>query len=72
MAFDSKPARVPSPFAVAPALLGWRRDPKLQARLAEFAKEPKLRNLTAAVVDLSSATQAPNLPAAGRLWRISG
>jgi hypothetical protein len=64
MAFDSKPARVPPPFAVAPAMLGWVRDRKLQLRLDEFAKEPKLRNLTAAVVDLSGAVQAPKLPAA--------
>src|SRR4029453_12593554 len=64
MAFDSKPARVPPPFAVAPAMLGWVRDRKLQLRLDEFAKEPKLRNLTAAGVDLSGAVQAPKLPAA--------
>jgi hypothetical protein len=64
MAFDSKPARVPPPFAVAPAMLGWVRDRKLQVRLDEFGKARELRGLTAAVVDLSSAIKAPKLPAA--------
>ena len=64
MAFDSKPARVPPPFAVAPALLGWVRDRKLQVRLDEFGKQQDLRGLTAAVVDLSSAIKAPKMPAA--------
>src|SRR5262245_43724048 len=64
MAFDSKPARVPPPFAVAPALLGWVRDRKMQVRMAEFGKQQDLRGLTAAVVDLSSAIKAPKMPAA--------
>jgi len=64
MAFDSKPARVPPPFAVASAPLGWVRDPKLRVRMDEFGKDRDLRGLTAAVVDLSRAIKAPKLPAA--------
>lgn len=66
MTFDSKLVLAPSPFAVAPVMLGWVYDRQLQRTLHVLMDDPQLRQLGIAVVDLTHHASAPSLPSPAR------